>query len=308
MAKKIKTPKAPKTTLPPTHPTDDGGPINPEEREDLEDNESLEDLEAEASFDETAAAKALSDLKALLQTHNTTASSRRLFVRPISAVRTCLHLAQQAAQDRKRFALLHKDLFDMEHIDTLELRAMAFWYAETVYLRLLGQRTSPDFAALLEEAAILRAELLRAANYLWGQDEDIAPTLHQIRLGRGTEDTADDLLRLSELWLKHWHTAKGLSRIQKQDAEKAATLGSEILKQIDFRPTTDELKEAAELRNKAWSFLDEAAQEVIDVGRFLFRHQDPAKRYPSLKKKQSQRTKTKTTEPLPTPQNNVPNP
>ncbi|MCK6511345.1 hypothetical protein L6R29_15400 [Myxococcota bacterium] len=296
MAKKTSSP-SPKAPAKSAKPPKQALPPAPPQIEELDEDETWED---DTPPDEQTLAKAWKALEKQIKAHEP--SSRRLFTRPLSAVRQTLKIAQQALADRERFALLHKDLFDINLLDTLETRALAFWHAEIVWRRFLKGTPFPNLDTFLKEMLDLRAEILKATLYLWEDHPTLAPLVADIQKGRGREDAADDLVRLADLWKNHWKEAEGRSKITLDMIQRAANDGARFLAHLDKQPTPTQLQQAALLRQKAWSFLDQALTEVVDTGRYLFRKQDPLTRYPSLQNSpSSKKTSPPTPQPTPTP-------
>ena len=294
MAKKTASP-SPKTPAKSTKPPKQATPPAPPEIEDTDEDETWED---DTPPDEQTLAKTWKALEKQIKAHEP--SGRRIFTRPLSAVRQSLKIAEQALADRSRFALLHKDLFDISLLDTLESRALAFWHAETTWRRFLKGNPFPNLDTFLKEMLALRAEILKATLYLWEDHPTLAPLVADIRKGRGHEDAADDLVRLADLWKNNWKDAEGRSKITLEMIQRAANDGARFLAHLDKQPTPTKLQQAALHRQKAWSFLDEALTEVIDTGRYLFRKQDPLTRYPGLQSSPSSKKKSPTP-PQPTP-------
>lgn len=296
MAKKTSSP-SPKAPAKSAKPPKQALPPAPPQIEEHDEDETWED---DTPPDEQTLAKAWKELEQQIEAHEPL--SRRLFTRPLSAVRQTLKIAQQALADRERFALLHKDLFDINLLDTLTQRALAFWHAETVWRRFLKGTPFPNLDTFLTEMLDLRAEILKATLYLWEDHPTLAPLVADIQKGRGREDAADDLVRLADLWKNNWKDAEGRSKITLDMIQRAATDGARFLAHLDKQPTDTQLQQAALLRQKAWSFLDLALTEVTDTGRYLFRKQDPLTRYPSLQNSpSSKKTSPPTPQPTPTP-------
>ena len=296
MAKKTSSP-SPKAPAKSAKPPKQALPPAPPELEEPDEDETWED---DTPPDEQTLAKAWKELEQQIEAHEPL--SRRLFTRPLSAVRQSLKLAQQARADRERFARLPKDIFDISLLDTLVQRALAFWYAETTWRRFLKSNPFPNLDTFLTEMLDLRAEILKSTLYLWEDHPTLAPLVADIRKGRGYEDAADDLVRLADLWKHNWKEAEGRSKITLDMIQRAATDGARFLAHLDKQPTDTQLQQAALHRQKAWSFLDLALTEVIDTGRYLFRKQDPLTRYPSLQNSpSSKKTSPPTPQPTPTP-------
>ncbi|MEM9489056.1 MAG: hypothetical protein AAGC55_07925 [Myxococcota bacterium] len=191
-----------------------------------------------------------------------------------------LGLARAYAADRPRFAgAFSLAAFDPAVYDDMELRVQALWQADVDYRLLVDpQRALPP---LVEEATPLRRALLRAATYLWGEDDTLGDQVAAIRRGRSTLDLADDLNALASLFEAHWADAIGRCAVTPDDLDRARQLGLRIAHAL----TDDDsaLGRARDLRTRAAIYLKQGVDEVRAAAAFVFRHEpDRLAAYPSL--------------------------
>lgn len=116
--------------------------------------------------------------------------------------------------------------FNTDHIDHIGTYALAAWHA---HLLALPQITPNALTALLGEAKPLREHLLLAAELLAHTGYFDQAAVAAVRSGKGHLDTANDLVALSAMFTSAWPQVEHRSTILKEDIERAAKLGPELL-------------------------------------------------------------------------------
>jgi len=198
-----------------------------------------------------------------------------------SAVGLGLAYAKAYADDRHLFDEAFKPAsFDVEAHDDLARRAKAFWRAD-IMMRQEQNREGP-VRLLVLEAKPLRTKLMKAANYLWGEDPELGDVVATIRRGGGHANNADDLGSLAALFTEHWDKAEGQCGVSLDDIAEAEELGAKILQAMS--PSRAELfDDVRGLRRRAAEHLRRGIEQVRAAAMYLFRD-TPAEmeRYPSL--------------------------
>lgn len=207
----------------------------------------------------------------------------RPFRAPVTrAVPHALRLARSYRQDRARFVeALKRAVFEPEAYDDVEQRALALWAADArLHARREAQRALPP---LLAEATPLRRELMRAGEYLWGNDPELAVRIDALRSGRGHADLAEDLNRLVALFEGEWAYAEANSAVTRAQLNRAHQLGIEIARLLDGEESDAETATRRELRDRAAAYLEEAVTEIRRAAAYVFFHEpDRLDAYPSL--------------------------
>ncbi|WP_428266965.1 hypothetical protein [Haliangium sp.] len=184
---------------------------------------------------------------------------------------------------RARFEALPTDAFDQAYVDRLEPAALATWY---VGLARKQAEVSASGGRLPSEAVRVATEvkrrMMRVVGYHLGDDAEVAAELSDIRAGTGYVDLGTDLMRLADLYEAHADELSEDSRhYQDSDADLARRLALAIHQVLGDGRDSDADYWAAYQR-RAWSFLLDTYDEVSLAGRWLYRHEDAAERFPSL--------------------------
>ncbi|MBI3072937.1 MAG: hypothetical protein HYY84_12555 [Deltaproteobacteria bacterium] len=198
------------------------------------------------------------------------------------AVAAIIQNAQSYAADRARFvATFAAAAFDPAAHDNLVVRAQATWQADLLYRR----ATDPEglAAELIAAAKPLRQRILRAASYLWGHDDVIAPQLAHIREGQGHLDTADDLAALAGLFSANWSTAKGRCDITEADVTQAQNISVKLVNALAAKSDDREVIKARDLRDRAATYARYGVDTIRAAAGFIFRDDEAAlDRYPTI--------------------------
>jgi hypothetical protein len=206
---------------------------------------------------------------------------RRLVVSPQDMAGLGLCYAGLYAEDRGLFLkAFNKEVYDVVSLDNIADRSKGFLQADIRY-REASEEQGP-LAALMERAKPLRAKLLRAAVYLWEYDPKLGPTVAEIRANQSYLDKGDDMIRLSNLFAKHWAEVEGKCDVTEEEVILAEDLGSQILK-IRKSAGSSDISEAKEIRNLAAEYLRRGLEDIVALAAFVFRN-DPESlaRYPKL--------------------------
>ncbi len=180
--------------------------------------------------------------------------------------------------------------FPMSSLDKLQTYALGTWYAHLLTLPPAepDNKTKP----LFEEGAVLRENLLVAAEALAHRKLLEPKHVAQIRSGRGHVDLANDLVALATLFTNNWGTIEGKTAVTPEEVERAAMLGPELLIALGIREQARERSPAqlANQRRRAFTLLVRAYDDCRRAVSYLrWREGDTAKLVPSLYAK---RTKT----------------
>ena len=185
-------------------------------------------------------------------------------------------------EPRARFALLHARVFDPAHVADLEPMALA---ASHAYVELQSARAQSTEAklpvSLVEKSSEVKDRMLECAEYLFKRHK-LAKEVASIRLGGGHRDRASDLLRLARIYEDEKPTVeKDPLNYRADDAEKARSYAQEILTELGNAQSAEEQRCTADLA-RAWTLLRTAYDEVRTAGQFLYRREEPEKKFPSL--------------------------
>jgi hypothetical protein len=233
--------------------------------------EELDDKEAE-----TALAVLEPTLKAI-----PFAEVRSFKVKTTSAVGLGLAYAEAFAEDRDAFAeSFDPSAFDPAEHDDLADRARAFWRADIRTRQELN--AAAPFRLLVLEAKPLRSKMMKAAQYLWGDDPELGDVVANIRKGHGYANKADDLGSLAALFTAHWERAEGKCEVTLDDIARAEVLGADILQAMSSS-RSEVLDNIRTLRQRAAEHLRRGMEEVRSAAKYVFRNDSAKmKRYPSL--------------------------
>lgn len=141
------------------------------------------------------------------------------------------------------------------HLDDLEDYALAAFYANVLH-----ENQGIDEGALKQlqdEAATLREELLIAAEPLAHRGLLDAKRLAEIKAGRGKEDTANDLIALSELYSSQWDRIKTKTPVEEHEVRRADEIGSKMLMAVVTKDTGKPV-DSADRRARAFTLLSRA--------------------------------------------------
>jgi hypothetical protein len=165
-------------------------------------------------------------------------------------------------------------------LDQLPTLALGAWFAHLVSLPAEGDTTRTD--ELLAEAAILRDNLLVAAEALAHRKLLDADRVSEIRSGLGNIDRANDLVALATLFSQAWSTVEGKTAVTKAEIDRATTLGPQLLMALGIKgmaARTASTPEARDQRARAFTLLERAYDECRRAATYLRWHDDDLDTY-----------------------------
>lgn len=184
---------------------------------------------------------------------------------------------------RKRFGLLHKDLFDQALLDDLETRALSAHHAqgELTAARALSSEAKLPLS-LVDKASEVKERMLEVVGYTLKKDTKVAKRVAAIRPGTGYKDLSSDLSQLAAIYEeKHDVVSKDAVNYRSSDAKDARILSQEIVKELGEGQNEAE-KKWLDLTSRAWTLLRDCYEEVQWGGGVVYRHEDPEEKFPSL--------------------------
>lgn len=166
-----------------------------------------------------------------------------------------------ALRELRPAILEHLPKHRLDALDRLGELGLAAWFA---HLRALPRAGAPSTAQLLvDEATPLRQHLLVAAEALAHVGLVESAKVAEIRSGAGHVDLAGDLVALAALFSDHWDEVCGKTAVRREDIERAATLGPELLVAAGERESTQATStaEAQDQRARAFTLFLRAYDE-----------------------------------------------
>lgn len=182
-----------------------------------------------------------------------------------------------------RFALLDAKLFDPAHTGDLATIALAVSHA---YVELQSARAQATEAklpvALVDAATEVKERMLECAEYLFKRHAVLSREVASIRVGTGYRDLASDLIRLAKVYEDNKATVeKDPLNYRSTDAAEARTHAQKILTTLGEAQSAEEKRCVAAL-TRAWTLLRAGYDEVQAAGVFVYRHEEPEDKFPSL--------------------------
>jgi hypothetical protein len=178
-------------------------------------------------------------------------------------------LAVVAQQDRD--ALLGAGI-NASYIDTLDTRAGAFAYAAAQHeISISGEvKTKKNWKEKSPLGYELRKTLLHILSFAFRKYQDLMRSIDEIKAGKGNKDMILDLLALYILGKSN---PQPLQQINFNfDLLQQAKAMHDELSDILARATLDQgiISEKRRIRDKAFTFLNEAMDEIREYGQFVF--------------------------------------
>lgn len=242
--------------------------------EDTEGAEDVEDVEAAREAADAALTRAAYEAlaEALAQTPERRVRGVALKTAAVRGLR--LWRAVQAEDVAARLKLLPEALFAPDAVDKLRAVSLAASHVDGMLRDAktleAGEATKLP-KALVEEATALRAEMLEVAAYVLGRDAKVSALLADIRKGKGYQDLASDLDRLSRLYEQRAEAlAKDQVRYKPEDATRAARLDADIINALD-QDRRERVAHWSAQAAKLTSLLHTTSNEVLDAARFVMR-------------------------------------
>ena len=160
----------------------------------------------------------------------------------------------------------------------LERRMVATRESQSLWQSVRDQTKSSSLVELEAQAQGLRSEMLSAGRFNLKEREALS-SLALIRAGETVDDLVQDLFDLATLFEKH---APAFERDRSFDlvtrVAEARTLGDQLSAGISEERLDPEPTGTRELRDRAFTYLDDMMSEIRSAGRYAFR------RNPSLSK------------------------
>jgi hypothetical protein len=186
-------------------------------------------------------------------------------------------------ETRARFALLNAKTFDPAHLGDLATIALTVSHA---YVELQAARAQTTEAMLpvklVDDATEVKTRMLECCEYLFKRHGQLSKEVASIRAGGGYRDMASDLLRLAKIYADKKSTVeKDPLNYRDTDEAEARTLAQDILTELGKAQSAEEQKCVGEL-TRAWTLLRDVYGEVQWAGQFLYRHEEPEEKFPSL--------------------------
>ncbi|MBI3070757.1 MAG: hypothetical protein HYY84_01390 [Deltaproteobacteria bacterium] len=182
------------------------------------------------------------------------------------------------------------------------IEAQAHWRAS----REAGR--SPAFRDLVARARALRAELLATAGYAFRNDQAMQKRLSAIREGRTTADLAQDLSDLAALYDDNRPAFEAVG-YDLAICDQVLAMREELLKAhavaaADNAAAQTSMSDAKRVRNRAFTWVDEALAEIRGAGLYVLRNENRPdwlaafrSRYVVERKRRSRANKTGATAP-----------
>jgi hypothetical protein len=201
-----------------------------------------------------------------------------------------------------RFALLDAKLFDPAHLGDLATIALTVSHA---YVELQSARAQTTEAklpvALVDAATEVKERMLECAEYLFKRHTVLSREVASIRVGAGYRDLASDLIRLAKVYEDNKATVeKDPLNYRSTDAAEARTYAQKVLTSLGEAQSAEEKRCVAAL-TRAWTLLRGTYDEVQAAGSFIYRHEEPEDKFPSLYASSGGGRSKKAKEPAPPP-------
>jgi hypothetical protein len=185
---------------------------------------------------------------------------------------------------RGRFVpLAEAKLFDVNALDDLPVAAR---FVLRILPKLgpdLDQREHIPRAQLLARVKQIRDEMLRLAERHLGDTDEAHGRIVTIKMGSGAADDVHDLRMLADLWGDYATTlAKSAGTAYRPATAREAREMATHLELALLGPLTDEDHEWRGYLYRALAMLVPLYDEVGRAGRFLFHHENPESRFPTL--------------------------
>jgi hypothetical protein len=202
-----------------------------------------------------------------------------------------------------RFAILPGSEFEGRLLALVEPAARSVLHLQAqVKTAAAGTPTVKLDVDLAAAATELRGRMLKVVEYHFGDDPALGAEIEDIRRGKGFRDTADDLLRLSQIYkAKRVVLSQDPTHYRATDETDALRLASRIHEELGAQLDAV-LKDLNEKLSRSWTLLVQTWDEVCVAGRCVFSKQ-PAElgRFASVyslgRKPAARRPKTETTAP-----------
>jgi hypothetical protein len=170
-----------------------------------------------------------------------------------------------------------------DFVGVLEQRIDAAREAQSIWVSVRDQTKSSALVKLEERAGQLRGDLLAAGRWNLREDREAQTTLSTIRGGDTVADLVQDLFDLATLYEKH---RAAFETDQSFDAGARSGEAREVATQLSASISEERLgsgpAEIRDMRNRAFTYLDNLVSEVRAAARYAFRSEpDFSRRFAS---------------------------
>ncbi|MFA8433143.1 MAG: hypothetical protein ACEPOZ_01385 [Marinifilaceae bacterium] len=184
-----------------------------------------------------------------------------------------LNLLYYAEKDR---AILQKSGLDLSLVETLPVRINALRYAQTEWNseRYELDAAEQEWKQELPRARQFKRELLHNFRFAYRKNEERMKVVNYIAQGRSHADMVQDFCELAVVGRAHPEPLLAIGmdlELLSRAADLSVRLGALLAAVKGARGT---LKEAKLHRDRAYTYLKQAVDEVREYGRFVFRGQE----------------------------------
>jgi len=200
------------------------------------------------------------------------------------AVQEAENLAAWAEEDK---AALNKAGPEWVLVDDLPLRAWACRYAQSIWARKSQSReeTQQERKQKSPKAFDLRDELLHHFTFAFRKRQDLITKVQAIREGSSSADMLQDLSDLNALGQEKKDLLKAIG-LDLKLLNTAAETADELDQLAKANGEVSEDDDAKEMRDRAYTFMKQAVDEIRSTGQYVFwRDEDRKSGYVSAYKK-----------------------
>jgi hypothetical protein len=180
----------------------------------------------------------------------------------------------QEAEALRKAAELHRDPLqkaglDPKWIGEIAARVLALAGAQSA-VNVVRERTgAAKVKTMVGESEALRTKVVGAGRYVLRKDAAAQATLDRIQEGDGIADLCQDMRDVA-LFARTYGDALSRAGVTPEAAEKAEALASALAAEAASAKVDASLDRAVDVRNRAFTYADEAIDEVRAAGRFAF--------------------------------------
>ncbi|MFA9372015.1 MAG: hypothetical protein ACERIH_09930 [Labilibaculum antarcticum] len=184
----------------------------------------------------------------------------------------------QEALNLSYYALSDKELLvakglHTESIDSLPVRVGAMQYAQSEWLAVSNSKSeaAKEWNEVSEQASALHRELLHDFRFAYRNERELKMLVDKIGVGNANADMIQDLSDMHALGKANPDQLVAINKDpSKLDlaAEYASTLGTLLAAANGVREDND--KPAKEMRDRAYTHLKEAVDEICEYGKYVF--------------------------------------
>jgi len=181
---------------------------------------------------------------------------------------------------------------DPQFTTDLEQRLAAAREAQSQWVAVRDRTKSTALVGLEGRAATLRRDLLAAGRFNLRRDREAQAVLSAISQGETVADLVQDLLDLATLFEQH---AAAFASDQSFDVAAGVAEAREVAQALSASVSDERLDPepsgTRELRDRAFTYLDDLVSEIRAAGRYAFRREvELARRFTSRHRRRLRRT------------------